>query len=84
MTSDTELISRLRVLKKSYEEELLTKDEYDEYRLKELDDWSNNQEEERSFWRNLWDKTCRTGNSVLKSMIKPIVDLLILTKLISP
>lgn len=43
MTSDTELISRLRVLKKSYEEELLTKDEYDEYRLKELDDWSNSE-----------------------------------------
>lgn len=43
MTSNSEFISRLRTLKIAYDEDLLTKDEYDEFRLKELDNWSESE-----------------------------------------
>ncbi|CAB4441528.1 unnamed protein product [Rhizophagus irregularis] len=74
MTSNSEFISRLRTLKIAYDEDLLTKDEYDEFRLKELDNWAENQEEKKSFWGNLWDKACKFGSAILRNMIKPIVE----------
>ncbi|CAB4487414.1 hypothetical protein RhiirA5_494048 [Rhizophagus irregularis] len=89
MASNTDFISRLRTLKLAYDEKLITKDEYDKCRLKELDNWSENQEEKKSFWGNLWDKACKLGSAILRNMIRPIVEgTLLLTgsifKLISP
>lgn len=50
MTSGTDLISRLHVLKEAYEEELITKDEYDEFRLKELDNWSESELKNKKYF----------------------------------
>lgn len=43
MASNTDFISRLRTLKLAYDEKLITKDEYDKCRLKELDNWSESE-----------------------------------------
>jgi hypothetical protein len=43
MTNDTDLISKLNALKSAYDENLISKDDYDKYRLKILDDWSNSE-----------------------------------------
>ncbi|GBB90147.1 hypothetical protein RclHR1_01700010 [Rhizophagus clarus] len=73
MPSDAELLSRLRALKQAYDEGLMTKDEYDEFRLKELNNWGENQEEKKSFWGELWNKACKFGSYALRNVIKPIV-----------
>ncbi|RIA86271.1 hypothetical protein C1645_829524 [Glomus cerebriforme] len=66
------LVSRLRVLKQLYDEQLITRDEYDTYRLREIDNWFENNEDERSIWRKLWDKAREFGSIFLRTIIRPI------------
>ncbi|GES91865.1 hypothetical protein GLOIN_2v1553558 [Rhizophagus clarus] len=66
----------LRALKQAYDEGLMTKDEYDEFRLKELNNWGENQEEKKSFWGELWNKACKFGSYALRNRLEGNVSIL--------
>ncbi|CAB4377077.1 hypothetical protein RhiirA5_348595 [Rhizophagus irregularis] len=69
----SELEQKLSALKNCFDMGYITEDLYNKYSRRILDEWSKKLDDEKPFWRRMFDKAISFGHTILANLISAIV-----------